>query len=154
MAKKKTKPKSPPPPPKCKAILLCERTIIEVGTGNVSIISVVDHFTVPTIPGTLRPFTVYMHLTDGVEGHEYEFTVELRDLSNDTVMAKGPGYRLRWGETLSRLNLLFPVPPLPVAHAGTYDLVVMANQQEIDRQKFGVMIPPAPTANKEEEGNG
>ncbi len=36
---------------------------------------------------------------------------------------------------------MMPVPPLPVAHPGVYDLVVFASGQEIDRQKFTVSQP-------------
>ena len=42
MAKKKPSGKGDVPPPKCKAILLCARTIIEAGTGKI--------MTKPTLP--------------------------------------------------------------------------------------------------------
>lgn len=150
MAKKKAKPRGAVPPPNCKAILLCEQTIIEAGTGKVSLIGLFDGFVVPQAPGVIRPFTVYLHLTDGIAGHEYEITVEIHDLSNDTVVARATGPKVRWGDRLSRLNLLIPVPPMHVQHAGAYDFVVFANQQEIDRQKFGVTIPAPPETQEEE----
>lgn len=151
MAKKKPSKKGIIPPPKCKAILLCERTIIEAGTGNVSLIGLFDAFVVRQIPGVTRPFTVYLHLTDGIEDHEYAITVELHDLSNGVIIAKATGPKVKWGDRLSRLNLFIPVPPLRIQHTGTYDFVVLANQQEIDRQKFGVTVPPKPEAHEEED---
>lgn len=135
------------PPPKCKAILLCEKAIIDAVTGSPSIISVFDGFTVPHVPSKTSPFTAFLHLTDGIANHEYKITVEIHDLSNGTVIARTSGPAIRWGDRFGRINLVIPVPPLPVKHVGDYDFVVYANDQEIDRQKFGVIIrlPPEPT---------
>ncbi len=117
-----------------------------------SLIGLVDGFVVRKIPGVTGPFTVYLHLTDGIEGHEYSMTVELHDLSNDTIIAKAAGPKVKWAGRLLKLNLFIPVPPLRIQHTGTYDFVVFANQQEIDRQEFGVMVPPSPNV-QEEEGH-
>jgi len=153
MPKKGRKSKGAVPPPKCKAILLCDQTIIEAGTGKISVIGIFEGFAVPQTPGVIRPFTVYLHLTDGIADHEYEISVELHDLKNDNVIARATGPKIRWGDRLSRLNLLIPVPPLKVEHAGVYDLVVLANKQEIDRQQFQVVIPAKPETKEEGEGN-
>ena len=153
MAKKKTGRKGKTPPPRCKASLLCEKTIIEAGTGGVSLIGIIGGFVVPQVPGMTRPFTAYLHLTDGIANHKYEITVEIHDLSNGTIIARATLPKVRWGDRLSRINLLIPVPPLQVQHAGAYDLVVFANQQEIDRQKFGVIIPVPPGPPLEEKGH-
>jgi hypothetical protein len=88
VAKKKPSRKGNVPPPKCKAILLCERTIIEAGTGKISLIDLFDGFIVPQVPGVTGPFTIY---------------------------------------------------------------VVCANQQEIDRQKFGVTTLPPPEVQEEKD---
>ena len=50
----------------CKALLLCQKTIIEAVTGNVSIIGTFSRFHLPSIPGQTGPFTVFMQLTDGI----------------------------------------------------------------------------------------
>jgi len=142
MAKKKRPRKGVVPPPKCKAILLCERTIIEAGSGKVSLIGLFDGFMVSGVPGKTGPFTAYLQLTDGIAGHEYEFTVELHDLTNGSVIARARGPKVTWGDRLARLNLFIPVAPLVVQHTGAYDFVVLAGQQEIDRQRFGVTVPP------------
>ena len=130
--------------------MLCEKTIIEAVTGRISLIGIFDGLVVLQVPGVTGPFTAYLHLTDGIANHEYDITVELHDLSNDTIIARATGPRVRWGDRLSRLNLLIPVPPLQVQHAGAYDFVVLANRQEIDRQQFGVIIPVPPAAQQEE----
>ncbi|MEE8170433.1 MAG: hypothetical protein V3T70_07795 [Phycisphaerae bacterium] len=43
-----------------------------------------------------------------------------------------------------KLNVLIPISPLPIAHEGLFDLVVLADGQEIDRQQFGVIRSPQP----------
>jgi hypothetical protein len=55
MANGTTKPRGAIPPPKCKAILLCEKTIIEAGTQQVSLIGITDTFMVPGLPGMIQP---------------------------------------------------------------------------------------------------
>ena len=144
MAKKRSRRKGTVPPPKCKAILLCERTIIEAGTGKISLIGLFDAFIVASVPGTTAPCTVFLHLTDGVADHEYQITIELHDLSDGTVIAKAGGPKVQWKDRFAKLNLFIPVPPLRVQHEGKYDFVVLANKQEIDRQTFGVKVPPTP----------
>lgn len=122
------------PPPKCKALLLCERTIIEAGTGNVSIIGVFDAFILPSFPNRTRPFTAFLQLTDGIG--RYDIIVEIHDLQRDEVLGRGSGLGLIWPDRLVKVNLMIPIPALPLTHPGSYDLVVIANGQEIERQKF------------------
>lgn len=106
---KKTTLQGATPPPKCKAILLCERTIIEAGTGKVSLIGLFEKFTLSELPGQIVPFTVYLQLTDGIAQHDYEISVELHDLNNDTIIARASGPKVKWGDRLSRINLFMPV---------------------------------------------
>lgn len=124
------------PPPKCKALLLCDKTIVEAITGKTSIIGVFDRFNVLEFPGRTAPFTVFLQLTDGIG--RYDVVIEVHDLQNDQVLGRGSGIGLTWPEKLLKMNLMLPVPPVPITHAGVYDLVVFANGQEIDRQKFEV----------------
>jgi len=142
MAKKSARRiKGVPPPPKCKAILLCDKVIIEHGTKKASIIGIFDQFELPKLPGHTRPCTLFIQLVDGQVGR-YELVVEMHDLAEDTIIARAPTLAVQWQERLSRLNVIMPIPPLPLQHAGQYDLVVFANDQEIDRQKFeGKTIP-------------
>ena len=153
MAKNKTRRKGVVPPPKCKAILLCERTIIEAGTGKVSLIGLFDGFIVPKIPGITVPCTVFLHLTDGVADHDYQIAIELHDLSDGKIIAKAGGPKVQWKDRLAKLNLFIPVPPLKVQHVGRYDFVVFANKQEIDRQTFGVIVPPTPEIQVEDQSD-
>src|SRR5207302_304995 len=135
MAKKGPRKKATKPPPHCKAILLCDHTIVEAMTGKVSIIGTFDSFFVQELPGTLIAFTVYLLLTEGHE--DYSIVVEIQDRQEDVVLGRSPVIQINFPDRLARLNLMIPVPPLMVQHVGTYDLVVLANdEQEINRQQF------------------
>ena len=47
MAEEKPSREANVPPPKCKAILLCERAIVEEGTGQISLIGLFERLKVP-----------------------------------------------------------------------------------------------------------
>lgn len=129
------------PPPTCKAILLSDLAIVEAGTGKASIIGIHDCFYVAQFPGRTSPSTVFLQLTNG-EG-KYEIRVEILDLKDDKIIAKAHGVVIEFPppERLSRVNMVIPIPPLPVQHEGKYDVVVLCNDGEIDRQQFQVVVP-------------
>jgi hypothetical protein len=147
VTKKRPRPSGAVPPPKCKAILLCEKTIIEAGTGKVSLIGITDVFWVSTLPEAIQPFSVYLHLTDGIG--EYQVSAEFRDLVDDVVIARAAIGTVKWDDRLARVALIMPVPPIEVQHTGTYDLIILADDQEIERRIFMVSIPPE---TQEDEG--
>lgn len=128
------------PLPRCKAILLCDCAIIEQGTGNVSIIGTFTHFRLQKFPGLSRPFTAFVQLTDGIGA--YDIVVEIHDLEKDTILAKAEGIGINFPEKLGRINVIIPLPSLPIHHAGEYDFVIHANQEVVERQKFTAIAPP------------
>jgi hypothetical protein len=137
MAKKKAssrKPKRQKPPPTCKAILLCDQTIIEQETEKPSLIGIFTGFLIAGFPGVTRPFMVFLQLVNGIE--EYELTVEIQDLRQDHVLARATFSRIIFQDRQHIVNAIIPVPALPLAHAGIYELVVLANGLEIERQRF------------------
>ena len=62
--------------------------------------------------------------------------IEIHDLSEDKVLAHAELSNINFPDRSHRVNLIIPVPALPLSHPGAYDLVVFANNQEIDRQQF------------------
>jgi hypothetical protein len=126
------------PPPKCKAMLLCDRIIVEAGTAKVSIIGTFDSFNLACFPGYTVPFTIYVVLIEGVIGHDYEISVDFYDLDENSLLSHSIGSKALWTERLSRISLAMPVAPILMEHPGGYDLVVLADDQEIDRQRLVV----------------
>ncbi len=141
MAKKKPTREGTVPPPKCKAILLCERTIIEAGTGRITLIGLFEELEIRPVPGKSGPFVIYLLLTDGIVGRDYEISIEIHDLDNDIVVARAADTVVRWTDRFTKVNLLFPVPSLDVECAGSYDIIVFADRQEVDRQRFEILAP-------------
>jgi hypothetical protein len=124
------------PPPKCKAILICEQVIVEAVTGRVSVINTFNSFFVRNLPSATSRFSVFLQLTDS--DTECQVTIEIHDLREDEVIARSTVMTVPFPQRLLTVNVVIPCPPLPISHSGAYDLVVFADGQEIDRQKFHV----------------
>jgi hypothetical protein len=122
------------PPPQCKAILLCQQTIVEADTASVSLIGIIHEIAIPGFPGQTRSMEAFLQLVDGIG--RYDINVEVHDLREDRIIAKATGPRVDFPNRLATLQLAIPVPSLPIAHQGRYDLIVFANGREIDRQQF------------------
>lgn len=122
--------------PKCKAILLCDKTILEQGSNKISLIGVFQNFRLGTIPGLTREAEVFCQITDA-EG-EYELRVEIHDLDGGEIIARAEGQPIEIPHRLMRANIIIPFPQIPIPHAGKYDFVLLANNCEIDRQTFTV----------------
>jgi hypothetical protein len=133
MAKKRTK-KGKKPPPQCKAILLCDQTIVEAVTGKVSIIGIFDSWNFPQFPHPTRPFVAFLQLTNGIG--KYGVSVDVHDLQGDQIIAQASVAEVIFPERQTKVNFMIPVPPLLLQHSGSYDFVVLADGQEIDRQQF------------------
>lgn len=125
-----------PPEPVCKAILLCEKTIVEAGSGSVSLIGVFDSFIIGDSGLTGRA-EAFCQITDA-EGR-YDFGVQIQDLQHGTVIGEVQGYIIEIPDRLMRANVIIPVPQMPIANSGAYDFVILANGSEIDRQQFRVI---------------
>ena len=125
----------PPPIPTCKAILLCQKTIVEEGTGVVSLIGIFDNYSIDG-DGLTPAVEAFCQITSACG--EYNLTVEIHDLQTGNKVATGEGGKIEIEDRLMRANVIIPIPRIPFQHAGLYDFVVLANGNEIDRQKFGV----------------
>jgi hypothetical protein len=121
------------PPPKCKAILLCDQVLIDARTGKISIIGVFEEFVIRRRPGAIAPCNAFLQLTDGIG--KYGITVEAHDLREDKIVARTEVTEIEFQERASIQNLIIKLPIL-IEHDGSYDFVVFADGQEIDRQRF------------------
>ena len=52
------------PPPRCKAILLCKRTVRDAVTGWRDLLGVFDELALPRFPGRTPSFKIYLQLLD------------------------------------------------------------------------------------------
>jgi hypothetical protein len=122
--------------------LLCDSVIIDAITGKVSLVGIFEHFNVLSMPGRTVPAQIFLQLTDA-KG-KYPLRIEVHDLQQDAIIARGGGVEIEFKEKLQKTNAWFPLPSLPIRHEGTYDLVVFGGEDEIDRQQFSVklVLPP------------
>lgn len=136
--KKGTRKRAAKPPPKCKAFLLCDQTIVEAGTGKVSIIGVFGQFVLQGIPDHTTPCMAFLQLTSGIG--QYDIVVEVHEFQDNTVIGRGLGIGVSWPDKLQTLNVIIPVPPIPILHEGVYDMVAYANGQLAEQQRFSAVL--------------
>lgn len=124
------------PLPACKAILLCERVMVEAHTAKVSLIGLVTKQVLVSFPGQTEPMRMFLHLVDGIG--EYQLTVEVTDLAEDVVIMRKPGPKISFPKRPGAMHLYFTIQALPITHQGRYDVIVMANGRELDRQQIRI----------------
>ena len=87
-------------------------------------------------PASLPPITTYLRLVDGIGS--YQIHMEMQDLSSGEVIASSSVAEIEFPERPGLIELIMPISFPPIENAGVYDIVVLANEQEIDRQKLTV----------------
>ncbi len=97
---------------------------------------VISAQTMANFPGRTKPMRLFLHLVDGIG--EYDISVEIHDLAENRIIARGKGRPIRFRDRLEPVQSVFVLPPLPIPHAGSYYVVVFGNGQEIDRHQFRV----------------
>jgi len=113
-------------------------------TGKATVFGIFQQFLVPGFPGLTTQFFAFVQLTNGIG--RYAVSVELRDSQSDLTIAQGQLSEVVFSDRATKVNMIIPVPNLPLPRAGEYDFIVFADGQEIDRQQFIAAIRPgAPT---------
>ena len=122
------------PPPGCKAILLCERIVVDADTRRISVVGLINSCVVAAFPGHTVRMRVFLQLVDGIG--DYRITVEVHDLAEDRVVYRARGPKISFPDRLARGQFHFSIPSLPILHPGKYEVIVLGNGKEIDRQQF------------------
>jgi len=81
-----------------------------------------------------------MQLVDGIG--RYSLVIEVHDLREDKVIARMPPVPIEFPQRTNRVNFFTPPMSIGLAHEGTYDLVVLADGEVIDRQRFDAKLVP------------
>ena len=69
----------------------------------------------------------------------YDIVVEVCDLRENSIIARGSGLGIEWPERLHVWNVIIPVPPTGLLHAGAYDIIVYANGKLVERQRLSAV---------------
>lgn len=136
MAKSK-KPKRRETFPRCKAFLICQSTITEAETNDLSIIRIITNFRFQEFPSETPPFTVYARLVGGF--NRYKMVIQVQDLHDGQVVASG-GALVDFVDRVGTISLMILIESLTLSHAAAYDVVLLADENEIDRQQFTAVL--------------
>ncbi len=116
------------------ALLVCERVIVEEGTGAKTLVSVFSEVTAPSLP-TTKVVAVYAKVTDA-EG-AYTFRLDYVRVSSDRVVER---IEFRPDPIVDRLRYYELVFTLPVSieDAGLYEFRLYANDAYLGGISFTV----------------
>jgi hypothetical protein len=124
------------PHPSLNAMLLCDHTIREQGTGKVSLIGVFESITSGRFPVVHRALSVYAKLADA-EG-EYAIRLELVRLDDSQVVAQGT-LRASFADRMTPGELIFALENLGLERAGRYEFRLYANDRFVAGKSFTVL---------------
>jgi hypothetical protein len=129
------------PHPSLNAMLLCDLTIREHGSGKISLIGVFENISSARFPVVHRALSVYAKLTDA-EG-EYTIRLELIRLEDSHVVAQGT-LRAAFADRMTPGELIFNLENLGLEKAGRYEFRLYAEERFVAGKTFTVVHTPAP----------
>lgn len=124
------------PLPKCKAMLICDNIIVEQDTGKHTLVGITSTLTIGSASGHVRPFCLFMQMTGGIGS--YDVRMKFLDLSSGDELPIDAGGMLPFPDRMEVCNAAMRFPRFAFPHAGDYDLIVLADGKEIDRQRVTV----------------
>lgn len=124
------------PLPHCKALLICEKMTESQLTEKITLHNLIENFGLRAFPGRSTPFVIFIQLYDGIG--RYKLTIEVHDLSDDSMVARTTYGDLEFPERLTRMVVTIPIDFVQLPRPGRYELVALANGQDVGRQYFDV----------------
>ena len=128
------------PHPSLNAMLLCDLTIREHGSGKISLIGVFENISSARFPVVHRALSVYAKLTDA-EG-EYTIRLELFRLEDSHVVAQGT-LKATFADRMSPGELIFNLENLGLEKPGRYEFRLYAEERFVAGKTFTVVHTPA-----------
>ena len=132
------------PHPSLNAMLLCDLTIREHGSGKISLIGVFENISAARFPVVHRALSVYAKLTDA-EG-DYTIRLELVRLEDSHVVAQGT-LKATFADRMTPGELIFNLENLGFERPGRYEFRLHADGRFVAAKSFTVLQTraPAPT---------
>lgn len=132
------------PHPSLNAMLLCDLTIREHGSGKISLIGVFENISAARFPVVHRALSVYAKLTDA-EG-DYTIRLELLRLDDSHLVAQGT-LKATFADRMSPGELIFNLENLGLERPGRYEFRLYAEDRFVAGKSFTVIQSgPAPAA--------
>ena len=130
--------------PSLNAMLLCDLTIREHGSGKISLIGVFENISAARFPVVHRALSVYAKLTDA-EG-DYTIRLELVRLEDSHVVAQGT-LKATFADRMTPGELIFNLENLGLEKPGRYEFRLYADERFVAGKSFTVIQSgPAPAA--------
>ena len=120
--------------PRCKALLLCDQVLVEEVTGRMSLIGIMDYVQIDEFPAEFPRCQVFLQITNGLGVNNV--TIEIHDLSDNSVIYRLGDVPVEMPDRLARVSMIIRVPRVEIPHPGEFDVVVLANEDEIERQSL------------------
>ena len=124
------------PHPSLNAMLLCDLTIREHGTGKISLIGVFENISAARFPVVHRALSVYAKLTDA-EG-DYTIRLDLVRLEDSRMIAQGT-LEATFAGRMSPGELIFNLENLALERPGHYEFRLYAEERFVAAKSFNVI---------------
>jgi hypothetical protein len=128
------------PHPTLNAMLLCDLTIREHGTGKISLIGIFENISAARFPVVHRALSVYAKLADA-EG-EYTIRLELVRLEDGHVVAQG-SLRAAFTDRMAPGEMVFNLENLGLERPGRYEFRLYADDRFVAAKSFTVLQTPS-----------
>ena len=129
-------PTSARPHPSLNAMLLCDLTIREHGTGKMSLIGIFENISAARFPVVHRALTVYAKLGDA-EG-DYAIRLELLRLDDSHMVAQGT-LRASFADRMTPGELTVNLENLGFERPGRYEFRLYADDRFVASKSFTVI---------------
>lgn len=123
--------------PILKAMLLCDKTIVEEGTHKRSLIGIFDRMRAPKFPMVHPAMSVYVQFRE-LEG-VFDFSLELYDLEMEKVVSKAVVQQFKVLERSRDCELVFNMISLKFDHPGDYEFRIYVNDYVFGQKSFKVL---------------
>lgn len=123
--------------PILKAMLLCDKTIVEEGTHKRSLIGIFDRIRANKFPIMHPSMSMYVQFRE-IEG-EFDFTLELFDLENNKVMNRALVQKFKVLDRSRDCELVFNLLSVKFEHAGDYEFRIYVNEEVFGQKSFKVL---------------
>jgi hypothetical protein len=131
------------PHPTLNAMLLCDLTIREAGSGKISLIGIFESISAARFPVVHRTLSVYAKLADA-EG-DYTIRLELVRLDDNHVVAQGT-VRAGFPDRMTPGELIMNLENIPLERPGRYEFRLHADDRWVASKTFTVVTAAAPAA--------
>jgi len=127
----------PPPIPVCRSIILCQGILQDQRTQTTSLIGLVGHIRGLQFP-TVGQFSIFSRWANG--HGDYHIEAQLRDAEGNVAWKQAFPQPCAMPDPLTPCDLSFHDLKVFIPGPGRYDLVLIANGEEVGRETLMVHI--------------